>query len=128
MNRHLISIGIALVDAGARPDVIRWVIDLLRSFHRAYLPVPRVAVDQRRKILMQFRVDSKALVLIIVSPGMGCWVKLGPFRCVDQGNLGGPESADTLGQLLEWLLDDRDRDSSSTSETAPAHPTAAGRI
>jgi hypothetical protein len=110
MNRHLISIGVALVDAGARPDVIRWIIDLLGSGHRAYLPLPKIALDEPRKTLVQFRVDSRALILIAVRPRVGSWVRLGPHHCVDHGTLGGPGSGDTVVKLIEWLLDGHDLD------------------
>jgi hypothetical protein len=127
MNRHLISIGVALVDAGARPDVIGWLIDLLGSAHRAYLPLPRVEVDERRKTIIQFRIDSRELILVAVRPGVGGWLRRGPDGCQDRGALGGPASGDIMPRLIEWLLDGRDPGLDRTSGATPARSIKAGR-
>jgi hypothetical protein len=108
MNRHVTSIGVALVDAGARPDVIGWLIDLLGSAHCAYLPVPRVKVDERRNTIIQFQIDSRELILVAVCPGVGDWLRVDPEGRRDRGALGGPASGDIMPRLIEWLLDGRD--------------------
>jgi hypothetical protein len=127
MNRRLISIGVALVDADARSDVIGWLIDLLDSAHRAYLPSPRVEVDGRRRTAMQFRIDSRELILVAVRPGVGGWLRVHPDGRWDRGALGGPASGDIMARLFEWLLDGHDPGPRPDSEAMTARSIRAGR-
>jgi hypothetical protein len=127
MNRHLVSIGVALVDAGVRPDVIGWLIDLLGSAHCAYLPMPRIEVDEGQT-LMQFRIDSRTLILGAVRPGVGGWLRLPPDHSQDRGALGGPASGDIMRRLIEWLLDGRDPMLNQAWGTAPGSSVPADRL
>lgn|GEM_PF-4668218 len=104
MNRHLVSIGVALVDAGVRPDTIGWLIELLGSVRRTYLPLPGIESDARQTVV-HFRVESRELVLVAVRPRLGGWLRIAPDGSQDSGSLGGPASSEVMPWLFAWLLD-----------------------
>lgn len=104
MNRHLVSIGVALVDAGVRPETIGWLIELLGSVRRAYLPLPGIETDARQTVV-HFRVESRDLVLVVVRPGLGGWLRIAPDGSQESGSLGGPGASELMPRLVEWLLD-----------------------
>ncbi len=104
MNRCLISIGVALVDAGAPPATARWIVELLGATRRAYLPRPEVAVD-RGATVVRFQVAARALALAGARPGAMCWCRTHPDGTRDRAALG-PAAAGGVGGLFDWLLDD----------------------
>jgi hypothetical protein len=104
MSRHLVSIGVALIDAGARPDIARWIVELLGSVPRTYLPQPEVQVE-RRYTLVRFHVGDKGLILAVVQPGFACWCRLHPDGSQDRGQLG-PVPARRMERLFDWLLEE----------------------
>jgi hypothetical protein len=102
MTRSIVKIGITLIDAGARPEMARWVLDLLKSAHRAYLPTPVVLVDQERAAL-QFTVDGRALSVLAPRPELACWHRIHPDGSHDQGFLAAPPDQ-MIGDLFDWLF------------------------
>ena len=69
MTRSLVSIGVALIDAGAQPDLARWLLDLLGSSRRVYLPRPKVEAHRRLTIL-RFDLDDRELMILAAQPGL----------------------------------------------------------
>jgi hypothetical protein len=104
MTRSLVSAGVALINAGVRPDIARWVVDLLGSIPRAYLPRPEVETA-RGYTLVRFRAGEKELTLALGQPGFAYWSRLLPDGSRDRGRLDALPAQD-LERLFDWLLDD----------------------
>jgi hypothetical protein len=104
MTRCLIAIGVALVDAGAPPATARWIVELLGSTRRAYLPRPEVAID-RHETVVRFQVGDRALALAVARPGAACWCRTHPDGTQDRAALG-PAASGRVAGLFDWLLDD----------------------
>jgi hypothetical protein len=103
MTHSLISIGVALIDAGTEPEIVRWIIALLSSLPRTYLPRPEVEADQRRTIV-RFHVADRALLFAFIQPGSGWWCRIRADGSQDRGELGKAPGRDLQG-LFDWLLD-----------------------
>jgi hypothetical protein len=103
MTRCLVSVGVALIDAGTPPEIARWIINMMSALPRAYLPRPEVEADRRRTIV-RFQVDDRALLFTLVQPGFGLWCRIRPDGCQDRGDLG-KTSARAVQGLFDWLLD-----------------------
>lgn len=103
MNRYLISVGLSLVDAEVRPDVARWIVNLLGTVPRAYLPHPRVR-RIRRATVLHFSVADRDLIFAVVEPGFACWARLHPDGSQDRDHLGA-NPAERLQPLFDWLMD-----------------------
>jgi hypothetical protein len=104
MTRSLVSIGVALIDAGARPDMARWLLDLLGSTRRVYLPRPKVEAGRSQTIL-RFALDDRELMILVARPGIAYWQRILPEGVLDQGPLG-PVASQCVRQLFDWLLND----------------------
>jgi hypothetical protein len=103
MTRCLVSIGVALIDAGTQPEIARWIINLLGSLPRTYLPRPEVEADRRRTIV-RFHVADRALLFAFLGPGSGSWCRIHADGSQDGGALGKVPARDVQG-LFDWLLD-----------------------
>lgn len=104
MTRSLVSIGVALIDAGVRPDLAKWLIGLFDSAGRAYLPRPRVIVERRQAVL-RFDLDDRELIILAFRPGVACWQRSIGGDVLDQGPFGA-KALDRSRELFDWLLDD----------------------
>src|SRR4051812_24714675 len=107
MSRSLVAIGVRLIDAGARPEVARWIIDVLRSTGRVYLPLPRLRVS-RRATLLHFLAVDRALIVALTRPGFARWCRIHPDGSQDRGNFG-PLPTPLAQELFAWLLEDAGR-------------------
>jgi hypothetical protein len=104
LTRWQVNIGVALIDAGARPEMAEWLLSLLRAANRAYLPTPVVEVD-RRRTAVHFGVDDRELALVAARPGAAKWLRIYADGSHDDGPIGSaPEQ--TIRQLFDWLVDD----------------------
>ncbi len=104
MTRCLVSIGVALIDAGTPPEIARWIINVLSSLPRTNFPRPEVEADRHRTIV-RFHVGDRALLLAVVQPGSGWWCRIHPAGFQDRGELGKVPARDVQA-LFDWLLDD----------------------
>ncbi|MBV8075562.1 MAG: hypothetical protein JO284_04165 [Planctomycetaceae bacterium] len=103
MTRSLVAIGVALIDAGAQPDITRWLIELLGSTQRVYLPRPQVVIDGRQT-LVRFELDERRLTVVTDRIGRAWWRRDYPDGTVDEGFIG-PTSPECIPRLFDWLLD-----------------------
>jgi hypothetical protein len=102
-SRFLTMTGVGLIDAGTAPDVARWIIELLGSVRRAYLPLPEVA-RVRGDTILRFRVDAREVLIVASRPGHAIWWRAEKGGAQERSSFG-PEAA-RLGVLLfDWLLD-----------------------
>jgi hypothetical protein len=104
LTRSQVNIGVALIDAGARPEMTTWLLSVLGRANRAYLPTPVVEVD-RRRTAVHFGVDDRELAIVAARPGAAKWLRIYADGSHDDGPIGtGPE--ETIQQLFDWLVDD----------------------
>lgn len=103
MTRRLVSIGVALIDAGARPAVASWIIGLLEATGRRYVPRPEVEVNARHTIL-RFEVDGRCLILAVARPGLALWCRKHPDGTQDRAVMSLAPVPCVQG-LFDWLLD-----------------------
>jgi hypothetical protein len=106
LTRSQVNIGVALIDAGARPDMAKWLLGLLGAANRAYLPMPVVEVD-RRRTAVHFGVDDRELAFVAARPGAAKWLRIYADGSHDDGPVGNA-SEQTIQQLFDWLVDDVD--------------------
>jgi hypothetical protein len=104
LTRSQVNIGVALIDAGARPEMAGWLLGVLGSAHRAYLPTPVVEVD-RRRTTVHFGLDGRELAFVAARPGAAKWLRIYADGSHDDGPLGAA-SEPSIQQLFDWLLDD----------------------
>lgn len=104
MTRCLVSIGVALIDAGARPDITAWTLNLLGATQRAYLPRPEVEVNQRHTIL-RFHMANRELILAVARPGLASWCRTHPDGTQDHAAIS-LAPVPCMQRLFDWLLDD----------------------
>jgi hypothetical protein len=103
MRRFLVSTGVALIDAGTAPDVARWLVELLGSVPRTYLPRAEVEVESECTIV-RFRAGDRGLLLAVVRPGFACWSRLKSDGSRDGGRLS-EEPVEEVARLFDWLVD-----------------------
>jgi hypothetical protein len=105
-TRSQVNIGVALIDAGAQPEIAKWLLGVLGAANRAYLPTPAVEVD-RRRTAVHFGVDDRELAFVAARPGAAKWLRIYADGSHDEGPIGtAPEQ--TIQQLFDWLVDDVD--------------------
>lgn len=103
MSRCLVVIGVRLIDAGARPEVARWIIDLLKSTGRDYLPLPQMRVKRQYTLLRFFAVDRE-LIVALTKPGFARWCRIHPDGSLDRGSLD-LMPTQLVQELFAWLLE-----------------------
>ena len=94
MTRSLVAIGVALIDAGAQPDMTRWLIELLGSTQRVYLPRPQVVIDGHQT-LVRFALDERRLTVVTDRIGRAWWPAIIPMGPSD-GALSAPPSPECI--------------------------------
>jgi hypothetical protein len=102
-RRFLTMTGVGLIDAGTAPDVARWIIGLLGSVRRAYLPPPEVAMV-RGDTILRFRVDAREVLIVASRPGHAIWWRAEKGGAQERSSFG-PEAARLGAPLFDWLLE-----------------------
>jgi hypothetical protein len=106
LTRSQVNIGVALIDAGAGPEMARWLVGVLGAANRAYLPTAVVEFDRRRTSL-HFGLDGRELAFVAARPGAAKWLRIYADGSHDDGPVGAAPQQ-TIQQLFDWLLDDAD--------------------
>jgi hypothetical protein len=102
-RRFLTMTGVGLIDAGTAPDVARWIVGLLGSVRRAYLPLPEVAMI-RGDTILRFRVGAREVLIVASRPGHAIWWRAEKGGAQERSSFG-PEAARPAVLLFDWLLD-----------------------